>query len=169
MAANVLVAYATVHGSTKEIAEVVADILGHAGLRADLKPAGEVRSLEGYNAVVLGAPFYMFAWHKDARRFLSRHRKALESLPVSIFALGPFHNKEEELDDVRKQLAKEIARYPWLRPTSIEVFVGKFDPAHLRFPYSLIPAMKSLPPSDERDWNAIRAWATTFAERLIAA
>jgi len=29
----------------------------------------------GYTAVVLGAPIYMFHWHKDVLHFLSQHGK----------------------------------------------------------------------------------------------
>jgi menaquinone-dependent protoporphyrinogen oxidase len=108
----------------------------------------------------------MFRWHRDALHFLSRHRTALTALPTVIFALGPFHNKEEELRSAREQLDKELAKYPWLKPAAIEVFPGKFDPDKLRFPYSLIGPLKKMPPSDERDWQAIRAWAAGVAELL---
>ena len=47
-----------------------------------------------------------------------------------------------------------------------EVFPGKFDPARLRFPYSLIPALKNMPPSDERDWPAIAVWAKNYVDHL---
>jgi menaquinone-dependent protoporphyrinogen oxidase len=60
-------------------------------------------------------------------------------------------------------LDKELANFAWLKPVSITVFPGKFDPASLRFPYNLIPALKNMPPSDERDWEAIRAWAIEIA------
>jgi menaquinone-dependent protoporphyrinogen IX oxidase len=57
---------------------------------------GEVRTLAGYRAIALGAPLYMFRWHKHAHRFLSRHREALSAPPVAIFALDPFHDDEKE-------------------------------------------------------------------------
>jgi menaquinone-dependent protoporphyrinogen oxidase len=44
---------------------------------------------------------------------------------------------------------------------------GKFDPAKLRFPYNLIPALKKMPASDLRDWVAIRAWASSLAARFL--
>jgi len=56
--------------------------------------------------------------------------------------------------------------FPWFAPIAHEVFGGKFDPAKLRFPYNLVPYLKRLPASDIRDWNAIRAWASTVAEKL---
>ena len=71
MEIKILVAYASTHGSTQEVAEVVAETLRGQGLVVDLQPARNVRSLEGYSAVVLGASLYMFHLHKDALRFLN--------------------------------------------------------------------------------------------------
>jgi menaquinone-dependent protoporphyrinogen oxidase len=166
MNAPVLVAFATSYGSTREVAGSVAETLRGCGLSVEVQPAAKVKSLAGYGAVVLGAPLYMFHWHADARRFLARQRSALGGLPVAVFALGPFHNKEEELKSAREQLGKELAKFAWFKPAVVEVFVGKFDPARLRFPYSLIGPLKKMPASDERDWTAIQDWAKGIAERL---
>jgi len=92
MSARILVAYTTRNGSTQEVAEAVATTLREHGLEVDIQPMRQVRTLADYQAVVLGAPLYMFRWHKDALRFLSRHREALTERPVAIFALGPFHD-----------------------------------------------------------------------------
>ena len=166
MTPPILVAYASSYGSTQEVAESISRNLRDCGLEVELQLAKKVKTLSGYCAVVLGAPLYMFRWHPEARNFLARHRSALASLPTVIFALGPFHNTEEELRSAREQLDKELAKFSWLKPEAVEVFVGKFDPARLRFPYSMIGPLKAMPPSDERDWEAIRNWATHIAEVL---
>ena len=89
MSASVLVAYATRYGSTQEVAESVAATLRECGLEVDIGPMRDVRTLDQYRSVVLGAPLYMMHWHKDALHFLARHREALTARPVAIFALGP--------------------------------------------------------------------------------
>lgn len=166
---SVLVGYATRYGSTQEVAEAIAATLREGGLEVDLQPLRAVRTLAAYRAAVLGAPLYMFHWHKDALNFLSRHREALTGQPVAIFALGPFHADEKELKDARGQLDKELAKFTWLTPAAIEIFGGKFDPQKLSFPYNLLPALKNMPPSDARDWPAIRAWASNLAQTLGSA
>jgi len=167
MSVSVLVAYATRHGATQEIAEAVATALREGGLNVGVRPAREVRSLAGYDAVVLGAPLYMFHLHGDARRFLSRHRQDLMARPVAIFAGGPFGVGEgNEWAEVRANLDKELAKFAWLSPVSVEVVGGRFDPARLRFPYSWLPALKGMPASDLRDWEAIRAWARGLVTQL---
>jgi menaquinone-dependent protoporphyrinogen oxidase len=169
MERNVLVAYATTHGSTQEVAAEVAKWLRECGLTVDLQLARNVSTLDGYSLVVLGSPLYMFHWHKDALRFLSRHKKALAGgLPLAVFAGGPFgeNSKTEDWQEVRKSLEKELAHFPWLFPAAMEIIGGKFDPAHLRFPYNLIPALKQMPPSDLRDWETIHAWAASLPALL---
>jgi menaquinone-dependent protoporphyrinogen oxidase len=169
METKVLVAYASSYGSTQEIAEVISKTLRGQGLAVDLQPIRKVRTLEGYSAVVLGAPLYMFHWHKDALRFLSQHREILAGhLPLAIFAGGPFGKGDgNEWQEVRAKLDLELAKFPWLTPVSVEIVGGKFDPAKLRFPYNLIPALKKIPASDLRDWVVIRAWASSLAAQFL--
>ncbi len=163
MSASVLVAYATRYGSTQEVAETVAATLRESGLEVDLQHLRQVHSIDQYRAIVIGAPLYMFRWHKDALNFLSRYHTILTTRPVAIFALGPFHANEEEFQSSREQLEKELEKFPWLNPTAIEIFGGKFDPEKLTFPHNLVPALKKMPASDVRDWRVIRAWANDLA------
>ena len=77
MSNSVLVGYATRYGSTQEVAEAVAATLRERGLEVDLQPMRQVHTIDQYRAVVLGAPLYMFHWHKDALHFLTQYREAL--------------------------------------------------------------------------------------------
>jgi menaquinone-dependent protoporphyrinogen oxidase len=166
MSNTVLVAYATRYGSTQEVAEAVAATLREGGLVVDIRPVREVRTLTEYGAVVLGAPLFMFHWHKDALGFLSRHRKALAERPVAIFALGPIldPHSNKEWQDSRAQLDQELAKFPWLTPLALEMFGGKYDPADLRFPLKMFAGKE--PASDIRDWTEIRSWAGNLAAKL---
>ena len=170
MPTSILVAYATRYGSTQEVAEAAAATMRERGLDVDLLPAAKVRSLDTYRAVVLGAPLYMFRWHADAHRFLSRLRKALTppgGPRVAVFGMGPWHADPKEMQDARGQLDKELAKHAWFRPAAVEVFGGKFDPARLDFPYSLIGPLKKMPAADVRDWAAISTWAGGLAAALL--
>ncbi|HYG58218.1 MAG TPA: flavodoxin domain-containing protein [Symbiobacteriaceae bacterium] len=166
MSASVLVGYVSRYGSTKEVAEAIAGTLRKCGLSVDTRPLREVRTLGEYGAVVLGAPLFMFRWHKDALGFLARHQKALMERPVAVFVLGPTHDPydEKEWQDSRAQLDKELANFPWFEPVALEMFGGKYDPACLRFPLNLLAG--KTPASDIRDWPAIRAWASTLPQSL---
>ena len=167
MSTLVLVTYASTSGSTQQVAETVAATLREHGLSVDCSPIRQVKKLDGYSAVILGAPLYMFHWHKDALSFLSRQRGAVQKVPVAVFALGPFHDEEKEWTEVRGELDKELAKLPWFSPVAHQVFGGKFDPANLRFPMNLVPAMKKMPASDIRNWTAIRTWAGDLIAKLL--
>jgi menaquinone-dependent protoporphyrinogen oxidase len=166
MSDSILVTYATRYGSTQEVAETIAATLREGGLAVDVQPAKQVRSLAGYGAVVLGAPLYMFAWLKEACDFVSGQRTALGEIPVAVFALGPTEDKDEDWIEARKQLDKVLLKFPWFKPVAVELFGGKFDPARLTFPYNLIPALKHMPVSDIRDWDAFREWADGLTVKL---
>ncbi|MBN1335549.1 MAG: flavodoxin domain-containing protein [Deltaproteobacteria bacterium] len=166
----VLVTYTTKYGSTAQVASAVATVLGDQGLEVDLHPAREVRSLEQYRAVVLGAPIFIGSLQREARRFLDRQREALSSRPVALFALGPTR-KEDDWNAAREQFEKEVAKVAWLTPIAHEMFGGRYDPTTLRFPDSLLARLPASPlygqpASDVRDWDAIRAWAVSLAGLL---
>src|SRR5512139_346122 len=137
MSVSILIGYATRYGSTQEVAEVVAAKLREIGLEVELQPMREVRALAGYSAVVLGAPLYMFRWHKDAHRFLDKYQRELTNgLPIAVFAGGPIEDTDEQWHDRRGDLDRELAKHPWLKPVAVQLIGGKFDPTKLRFPYS---------------------------------
>ena len=85
---RVLVAFATRHGSTKEVADVIAATLDAEGIAVDVMPAGHVGHLHGYDGVVLGGALYTGRLHKDARRFLARHADELARRQLAVFAMA---------------------------------------------------------------------------------
>ena len=163
--ASVLVAYATKYGSTREVADAIAAQLSARGVDAVARPAGEVRSLDGYSAVVLGTALYFFHWRGEAHRLLRRNRKALSELPVAVFGLGPIEDTPEQFEGAREHLARGLAKHSWLSPASSAVFGGKLDPEHLRFPDNN-PAVRAMSPIDLRDFDAIRSWADSLLDAL---
>jgi menaquinone-dependent protoporphyrinogen oxidase len=157
---HVLVAYATSHGSTREVAESVADTLRARGLDVDVQPAADVHGLNGHDAVVLGGALYTGRWHSDARRFLEHHRDELASRPLAVFAMGPATREAADIAHSRAQLDRALSKHAELHPSSAAVFGGVVDPARLRFPFNRMPA------SDARDWAEIRSWAESLADGL---
>ena len=71
MEPKTLIAYASKHGSTQEVAEQVAQTLRDNGLDVDVRPASSVDDVDAYDALVIGGALYMGHWHRDARRLLT--------------------------------------------------------------------------------------------------
>jgi menaquinone-dependent protoporphyrinogen oxidase len=150
---KLLVAYGSKHGSTREVAEAIAETLEKAAHEVELHRAADIEDLTPYDGVVLGGSLYFGRWHNDAVGFLSKHRRKLSVLPLAVFALGPKTAEPDDLAEARAQLDKALLKVPEVEPRSVAVFGGVIDPASLRFPLNRMPA------SDARDWDAITAWA----------
>lgn len=146
---DVLVAYATKNGSTREVAQTIATAIGEHGARAEVLAAKTIRDpVSRYDLVVLGAPLYSGRWHADAARFLRRHRRDLADVPVAVFGMGPRNDTPEAWQRSRAQLARALAKRGWLAPVSVTVF-GGVDP----------PGRGNGQRRDLRDSSVIRAWA----------
>jgi len=79
------VVFASKHGSTQAVAEVVAATLRARGETVELRPARRARGRLGQrDLVVVGAPIYSGRWHRDAHQFLKRHRSEIVGLPAAV-------------------------------------------------------------------------------------
>jgi menaquinone-dependent protoporphyrinogen oxidase len=154
---HLLLAYATKHGSTQEVAESIAKTLAASGHEVDVRAAADVRDLGGFDGVILGGALYMGRWHGEAVGFLERHRDALATIPIAVFAMGPHTLADKDVAASRLQLDKALAKVPDVSPSAVAIFGGVVDPTTLRFPLSRMHA------SDARDWQAIAAWADDVA------
>ncbi len=156
---DVLVAYATKHGSTQQVAEAVTAAMRDAGAQVTALPAREVReSVAGYDLVVLGAPLYSGRWHHDAHRFLKRHQRELAAACVAVFGMGPRNDTEEAWQRSRAQLDRALAKRAWLAPVAVTIFGGA-DP----------PGRGKRPQRDLRNWQAIHTWATDSLATAVRA
>ena len=131
---NVLVAYASRHGSTKGIAERIAADLRDAGLSADAEPVDQVHDLNRYDAFVIGGAAYMFHWLKEATNFVKRHHSLLSQRPVWLFSSGPLGTElmdEEGRDILEATKPREFDELSALiHPQEERVFFGARGPRH---------------------------------------
>jgi menaquinone-dependent protoporphyrinogen oxidase len=162
---RVLVAHAGKHGSTAEIAQAVADELGDCGIDAECRGAGEVGSLEAYDAVVLGSAVYMKRWRPEARKLLRKHAKELSERPFWNFSSGPFG---EHPDPAWSEPARVASRAEELGVRDHVVFGGRLPLEPSGFVEKAMVRDTPAAVADLRDWDQIRAWARTIAGELQA-
>ncbi|MFD6324332.1 flavodoxin domain-containing protein [Streptomyces sp. NPDC058442] len=162
MTGTVLVTYGTTNGSTARIAETVADVLRKEGLTVETLPARSVAGVTSYDAVVVGGGLYAGRWHKDARRFVRRHRHELAEHPVWLFSSGPLDATASERDippvpDVKKAVAELDAR-------EHVTFGGCLEEGAKGWVARMI--LRNGKGGDFRDFTAIETWAAHVADDL---
>lgn len=161
---KVLVAFASRHGATTDIAAAIGTALRNAGLDTDIRPVEDLESLAGYDAAILGSALYMGQWLKPARSFTARHHQRLAAMPLWLFSSGPIGDPpfpREDSPAVEKLAADLNAR-------GHQTFPGKLDRDQLGLvEEAMIAALHALP-GDFRDWPAIDAWARGIARELLA-
>jgi menaquinone-dependent protoporphyrinogen oxidase len=158
---EILVAYASKMGATKEIAEAIGARLTERGLRTTVLNAGAVALIDGYDAVVLGSAVYAARWRPEAVRFVRTHRTALSDRRTWLFESG-WVGKRPPSVTASPGARRRAERIGAPTPT---VFGGRLDPqlATGFLDRSLARRM----PGDARDWDEIRAWADRVADTLV--
>lgn len=165
----VLVAYASAAGSTRGIAELVADRLKHHGLPVQLLEVNQVRDLEPYRAVVLGSAVHDRAWLQDAEDFVRRDANSLRARSVWMFSVGIGPSLRGPIGaPARRLLPPRIAKLrDVVRPRDMRGFAGvvprEGNPLIARFLLRLMGGRYG----DLRDWADIEEWADSIAQTLL--
>jgi menaquinone-dependent protoporphyrinogen oxidase len=170
---NILVSYASGYGATAEVARAIAQRLGTRH-QVDLLPSNQVKSLEPYDAVVLGSSLRAGRWLGTMNKFLRRFRDELMEKPLAIFTVCLEARTHE---GSRRVLSEHLPRlmkpFAGLHPVATEAFGGVLDFDKYNFAIKTIMrrvmANEGLPTaglSDFRDWEAINAWADSLEAAL---
>lgn len=144
---KILVAYATMYGSTGEVAEKIAKVLESRGMKVDVFDVSRISDVSFYDAAVVGAPVIGFKFLQSASDFVISNKAFLSRIPVAFFTLGMFMKKDTPRR--RKWFAnrlKVVTKH--VEPRDIGFFGGKNDK------------------EDCRDWEKISAWAEGLAEKF---
>jgi menaquinone-dependent protoporphyrinogen oxidase len=160
---KVLVAGASKYGSTTGVAEAIGEELRAQALDVEVCAPDDVRSLDGFDAVVIGSGVYAGHWLEPAKQLIERHGTELAARPVWLFSVGP-------LGEPPKPDEEPVDAQPLIDATSARehrIFTGRLDRARLNvFEKAIVIALRA-PEGDFRDWDAIRAWSRGIAAALL--
>jgi menaquinone-dependent protoporphyrinogen oxidase len=162
---NILITVASRHGSTHEIAEILAQELRVADHCVDVRNIKEDPSIAIYDAVIIGSAIYMGKWLASAVQFVEDNRVRLGEVPIWLFSSGPLGQENPQPTGDPKQIDALMAI---TRACEHRVFVGKLDKHSLGVGERLIARAVGAPEGDFRDWAAIRSWAREIAGVLRA-
>ena len=160
---TVLVAYATKHGSTEQIAETIGAELRLRGLETDVASVGEVEDVARYDAVVLGSAVYVGHWLSTARAFAREYEDDLADRPTWLFSSGPVGDPLRPTDDDAVQIDEIVEA---TRAKEHRVFPGKLDRSELNCcEWALVFALR-VKDGDYRSEGEVSAWAGEIAASL---
>ena len=160
---TVLVAYATKHGSTEQIAETIGRELRLRGLEADVLSVGEVEDVGRYHAVVLGSAVYVGHWLSNARAFVKQHADELADRPTWLFSSGPVGHPLRPADEDAVQIEEVLEA---IEPREHRVFPGKLDKSRLDCCEWMLVFALRVKEGDYRNEGEVSAWAREIAASL---
>jgi menaquinone-dependent protoporphyrinogen oxidase len=172
---KVVVGYASVHGSTKGVAEEVANRLTGAGIDVTAKPIEELGAIHGYDAVVLGSAVHNMAWLPEAAAYVRAHGTELAARPVWLFSVSSvgdttsfFGPRVGWLMRRMRTEPKEIAGFRLaIRPRGHRNFAGAVERSHWDLRGHLFLKVFGGSYGDHRDWRDIDDWADDVARQLL--
>lgn len=164
MEKKILIAYGTVAGSTKEVAQAIGEEMQNAGVEVDIKPVEEIKTIEGYDGIVIGTAVRMFHILGKTKRFLRQNKKALQNKPTAYFLVCLTMGEEtpENIEKARKYAQPMIDTKD---PVSLGLFGGCID--HDKLNDFFGKSMKSVPEQDHRDWVKISEWGKETLSKLV--
>ncbi len=168
---KILVTYASRLGSTVGVAEAIGKTLAESGAPVDVLPMQDVQDLAQYRAVVAGSAIRSGEWLPEAMQFVQTHRAELTQKPFAAFlvcmTLSMGNGKYREQHATWLEPVRAL-----VKPVSEGLFAGVLDISKIesfgdRLKFRISVAMGFWKEGDRRDWNSIRAWATSLRPLLL--
>jgi menaquinone-dependent protoporphyrinogen oxidase len=161
---RVLITAASRHGTTAEIAWVIAGVLRTFNLTVDVMAPDEVANIDAYDAVILGSAVYAGQWLEPAKGFVVRHQQELADRPLFLFSSGPLGDPPKPATEPEDARAIEAST----GAMDQRVFAGRLMQSQLSLPERLVVRAEHAPYGDFRPWDDIADWATEIARYLRA-
>jgi menaquinone-dependent protoporphyrinogen oxidase len=169
---KILVVYVSQYGTTAEVAEAIGKVLCQEGNTVETKLVKNVKTLDDYDAVIIGSAIQYDEWMPEASEFVIAHQNILEKLPVAYFftCLVLSVQNEKVQQKAMEYSDKLYALAPQVNPVDVRGFAGVLDYNKLSFIFGLIFksifSILGVQEGDFRDWVAIRAWAKCMHSKL---
>lgn len=170
---KILVAYASTHGSTREVADFIGRVLKTYNVEVDVEDVRTIKSVNQYDAYVLGSAIEGGTWLQAMMKFFDQFGSQFAQKPMYFWITCIRALEDEGYEHALKYYFdhKTLSAFN-LRSTA--VFTGKLkieaitrqEQWYLASHYDgkQTPTMFK---NDFRDWEAIAVWANKMAKDLL--
>jgi len=159
---KILLTSSSKHGSTDEVAAVIAERLRASKIDVDIQRPEDVDGVDDYDAFILGSAVYMTKWTQEAVDFTRRFHEPLKARPVWAFSVGLSGLPKGKVSDPMRIGPVLLA----IDPEDHVTFPGRFDPSKLSLRERSIARLGGASEGDYRDWDQVRQWADAIATSL---
>lgn len=166
MNAKILITYATRCGSTAEIAQSIAEVFCERGAHVNVLPLGDVKSIDGYQAVVLGSAIRIGAWLPEAVKFVEENQARLKRMPTAFFTVHLNNTGDDEASRAARSAYLDPVR-KLVTPAAEAFFAGVGDFSKVNLLERMMAKFVKSPVGDFRDWAKIHAWAETVQQTTL--
>jgi menaquinone-dependent protoporphyrinogen oxidase len=164
---SVLVVYASRYGSTRGIAELIANRLRETDYHIDLRSVEQVDDLTPYEAVVLGSAVFNQRWIPEAEALVRSNLAEFADRSVWLFSVGTFGDRKAVIGPSMRREPKGIREIEEaIHPRDYRVFAGVIDRHRWPFLSRLLYHALGGRLGDNRDWPDIDRWADGIASAL---
>lgn len=154
---QILVCYATRYGSTKKVAEIIADTLSGMDYNVILTNLNENIDLKPIDAVFIGSPLHLGKWLPEAKEFLQFRKNELNKIPVFAFTTGITLAEPDEHNLLKAKFAID-ENSVFVRPLKSGYFAGKISKEQLSDTDMQIVKIAKIKDGDYIDPEKIRTW-----------
>lgn len=172
---DILVIYASVFGSTQEIADRVAGLLRMTGHRVHIRSAEDVRSISAYQVIIAGSAIHHGHWLSSATTFRRANREALTGKPIWLFSVSTLGDTDSafrpfvatRLRAMRKE-PPEVTEFRTIAQVKDHRnFAGVVESAHWPLFGRTVFRVCGGRCGDHRDWSDVESWAEGIAYSLL--
>jgi menaquinone-dependent protoporphyrinogen oxidase len=181
---QVLIAFGTRYGATKETAEEIAKVLQEHNIEVRVVDLAKesINNLEAFDLVMVGSGVKK-RWTREARRFLKRNRKVLQGKKTALFISSGWptilraEGNTAQIEEIRQTHLVEMANAQGLHPIALGLFNGiwefpDIDSFGRKWYKEVLERIEKLGFEGEgdhydfRDWTVIRHWAQELAKKV---